>query len=290
MTMLNTGLRLTELLRPLIFLNTGHWLDWSSHRVQEKGEGNEGSIRVCCQFAKCLWRFPIPRTFGFGSAQWHKNQTKPLQKKYHSTMAVAVVVTISYSPIAAYGYTTTQGKIDSKSDSKQNWYISGATVFDDLPLDSNFNSIPKEKTYTIENCTNLHRLSWEVNSTGSAWAANANSWLSLDNIKVSIANEYRHERHLISILASAAVAVAGCNETNETNAGGCGTIRIACRTDLSIDAEAKKPPEGNPHRNHGPGRQRIRPADHGRRFRPLVGRASRLSRPKKTSSPKAPTK
>ena len=45
------------------------------------------------------------------------------------------------------------------------------------------------------------------------------------------------KRHLISILASAAVAVAGCNETNETNAGGgCGTIRIACRTDLSIDA------------------------------------------------------
>ena len=52
------------------------------------------------------------------------------------------------------------------------------------------------------------------------------------------------KRHLISILASAAVAVAGCNETNETNAGGgCGTIRIACRTDLSIDAEAKASPK-----------------------------------------------
>ncbi|MFR9250626.1 MAG: hypothetical protein ACLVK4_12225 [Alistipes shahii] len=52
------------------------------------------------------------------------------------------------------------------------------------------------------------------------------------------------KRHLISILASAAVAVAGCNETNETNAGGgCGTIRIACRTDLSIDAETKASPK-----------------------------------------------
>lgn len=53
------------------------------------------------------------------------------------------------------------------------------------------------------------------------------------------------KRHLIYILASAAVAVTGCNETTETNAGGGqGTIRIACKTDISIDAEAKASPKG----------------------------------------------
>lgn len=53
------------------------------------------------------------------------------------------------------------------------------------------------------------------------------------------------KRHLICILASAAVAVTGCNETTETNAGGGqGTIRIACKADISIDAEAKASPKG----------------------------------------------
>ena len=53
------------------------------------------------------------------------------------------------------------------------------------------------------------------------------------------------KRHLICILASAAVAVTGCNETTETNAGvGQGTIRIACKADISIDAEAKASPKG----------------------------------------------
>lgn len=165
-------------------------IGWTGARtgVQEKGEGNEGSIRVCCRSQNA-----------FGVSRYHgRLDSAPLNGiKPDKTPTVKISFNYgggrggndSYSPIAAYGYTTTQGKIDSKSDSKQNWYISGATVFDDLPLDSNFNSIPKEKTYTIENCTNLHRLSWEVNSTGSAWAANANSWLYLDNIKVSIANE-----------------------------------------------------------------------------------------------------
>lgn len=52
------------------------------------------------------------------------------------------------------------------------------------------------------------------------------------------------KRHLIYILASAAVAVAGCNETNETNAGeDRGSIRIACRTDISIHTEAETAPK-----------------------------------------------
>lgn len=162
-------------------------IGWTGARtgVQEKGEGNEGSIRVCCRSQNA-----------FGVSRYHGRLDSAPLNGIKPDKAPTVKISFnygggrggndSYSPIAAYGYTTTQGKIDSKSDSKQNWYISGAKVLDDLPLDSSFNSIPKEKTYTIENCTNLHRLSWEVNSTGSAWAANANSWLYLDNIKVSI--------------------------------------------------------------------------------------------------------
>lgn len=163
---------------------------WTGARTgaQAKGVDKEGSIRVCCRSQNA-----------FGVSRYHgRLDSAPLTGiKPGKTPKIKASFNYgggrggneSYSPIAAYGYTTTQGKIDSKSDKNRNWYISGATEINDLPLDSNFNSIPKEKTYTIDKCSNLHRLSWEVNSTGSAWAANANSWLYIDNVKVSIVNE-----------------------------------------------------------------------------------------------------
>lgn len=46
-------------------------------------------------------------------------------------------------------------------------------------------------------------------------------------------------RKLLYILASAAVAAGGCSEKREIPAGeGCGTIRIACEADATIDATA----------------------------------------------------
>ena len=49
-------------------------------------------------------------------------------------------------------------------------------------------------------------------------------------------------RKLLYLLASAAVMAGGCSEKKETPAGeGCGTIRIACEADATIDAAAAKP-------------------------------------------------
>lgn len=46
-------------------------------------------------------------------------------------------------------------------------------------------------------------------------------------------------RKLLYLLASAAVMAGGCSEKKETPAGeGCGTIRIACEADATIDAAA----------------------------------------------------
>ena len=46
-------------------------------------------------------------------------------------------------------------------------------------------------------------------------------------------------RKLLYLLASAAVMAGGCSEKKETPAGeGCGTIRIACEAEATIDADA----------------------------------------------------
>ncbi len=94
------------------------------------------------------------------------------------------------NPVAAYGYTTDQSAtIDSKNDSGTDWLSTGAQQFPNLPTNGSYTSgfVPFE--YTIADCTPQHRLTWEVNSVGTATATNANSWLYIRNIKVSLANE-----------------------------------------------------------------------------------------------------
>lgn len=52
-------------------------------------------------------------------------------------------------------------------------------------------------------------------------------------------------RKLLYILASAAVAAGGCSEKKEAPAGeGCGTIRIVCEADATIDAASTVPAQG----------------------------------------------
>ncbi len=94
------------------------------------------------------------------------------------------------NPVAAYGYTTDQSAtINSKDDNGTGWLSTGARQFPNLPTNGSYTSgfVPFE--YTIADCTPQHRLTWEVNSTGKPVATNANSWLYLRNIKVSLANE-----------------------------------------------------------------------------------------------------
>lgn len=68
------------------------------------------------------------------------------------------------------------------------WNISEPITIPDIQTDGSYGSITQSMSYTINNCTSSHRLSWEINAGGStASITNGAQWLYLDNIKVSIA-------------------------------------------------------------------------------------------------------
>lgn len=159
---------------------------WSGART---GAQANTSIRVCCRAQSVFGGATLYRYHG-------RLDSAPLTNLKAGTTA-NVRVTFNYgggrsgnssfSPLAACGYTTTQGVINSQQDRDQNWYISGAQVIPGLGVNDSFTSLPYTMEYTIPSCSNQHRLSWEVNSTGEASTTNANLWLYIDNIRVSIA-------------------------------------------------------------------------------------------------------
>lgn len=169
-----------------IDLGSQNLAGWSGART---GAQANTSIRVCCRAQSVFGGSTLYRYHG-------RLDSAPLANLKAGTTA-NVRVTFNYgggrsgnskfSPLAACGYTTTQGVINSQQDRNQNWYISGAQVIPDLGVNDSFTSLPYTMEYTIPSCSNQHRLSWEVNSTGEASTTNANLWLYLDNIRVSIA-------------------------------------------------------------------------------------------------------
>ncbi len=147
-----------------------------------------GAIRTNCRFQNALW-----------TANRYRGRidTAPLAR-IRSTAKVKVNLEYTgakggasaVNPVAAYGYTTDQNvTINSKNDKGTGWLSTGARQFPNLPTNGSYTSgfIPFE--YTIADCTPQHRLTWEVNSVGNANNTNANSWLYIRNIKVSLANE-----------------------------------------------------------------------------------------------------
>lgn len=87
--------------------------------------------------------------------------------------------------IFAYGYTTEQGAFNGNTNLHN-------TIKSNIVLSTggSYTNIPNTETFTLSNCSNTHRLSWQANTNkGSATIQNGNYWLYLDNIKVSIANE-----------------------------------------------------------------------------------------------------
>ena len=88
-----------------------------------------------------------------------------------------------------YGYTTTAGPIRAYQ------YIMGSTSGNaaentrSVSLDEvgSFTELPHEITdFTIQNCTAQHRLTWELQISGSQ-GTSKNGWLYIDDIRVSIA-------------------------------------------------------------------------------------------------------
>ncbi len=97
----------------------------------------------------------------------------------------------AYSSIAAFGYTTTSGTIKGYAtqyvDEPRFSNISEHTEFADIDKNSSWDSITREKSYTISGCANNYRLSWHISVMGGDGINNAVHWIYLDNIRVSIA-------------------------------------------------------------------------------------------------------
>ncbi|MCM1351149.1 MAG: hypothetical protein NC250_00225 [Alistipes senegalensis] len=162
-------------------------MDWSAVNVGVQS----GAIRVNC-------RSEFVYVFFWSKNRYHgridsaplKNltSTKNIKVSMEYTCANDPSHSANVTPLAAYGYTTdTNVKINS--DNKDTgWVISNATQIQNIPLNGTFESgfLPLE--YTIADCGSAHRLSWEVGSTEEVKNSNANSWLYIRNIRVSIAH------------------------------------------------------------------------------------------------------
>lgn len=99
-----------------------------------------------------------------------------------------------YSPRAVCGYTTTSGLINgtsgSFSDDADGWNdINGYTLIPSISTSGSYTNVSQSMSYNIEECTNSHRLSWQIRATGEGdFISNGNQWMFIDNVKVQIAN------------------------------------------------------------------------------------------------------
>lgn len=96
-----------------------------------------------------------------------------------------------YSPWAKIGYHTTTGNIAGHtttfSDSWSSQNVDAEVDISPITVTSSWSSITQEATYTFNEFTNAHRLSWVVTGGGrSNSITNGNNWIYLDNIKVQI--------------------------------------------------------------------------------------------------------
>lgn len=103
----------------------------------------------------------------------------------------------AYSAIGAFGYTTTSGVINGYAtqqilvDSSETFSnISEYYEFTNVNLTGSWDSITQNAEYKISGCESNYRLSWHYVVTGKVGgfftAENANYWMYIDNIKVSI--------------------------------------------------------------------------------------------------------
>lgn len=147
-----------------------------------------GAIRVNCRSEFALWS--KNRYHGRIDSAPLKNltSTKNIKVSMEYTCANDPSHSSNVTPLAAYGYTTDTNVTINSGNKDGGWVISEATPIEDIPLNGTYESNFRPLEYTIANCNSACRLSWEVGSTGNVSNSNANSWLYVRNIKVSIAH------------------------------------------------------------------------------------------------------
>ena len=88
------------------------------------------------------------------------------------------------NPCISFGYTTTSGVIAPTTD-LSNVQMSKTTIND---TSGSFTNVNQSADKTFSGCTNATRLSWMAETTAKgSWGGNVNSWIYIDNIRVSIA-------------------------------------------------------------------------------------------------------
>lgn len=116
---------------------------------------------------------------------------------------VKVSVSFSYSgrtsnknfkPYINYGYTTKSGRIagyyEGGSAAIKGGELIETVVGKDIaaPTDGSFDNLSQRVTFTIDDCSPNHRISWDCFSGNGTWLQQGTSqqWIFLDDIKVSI--------------------------------------------------------------------------------------------------------
>ena len=173
-----------------ISLNSYGLTGWSGASI---GVQAKTAARICGRYDDVLWVGRYRRVGRLDSKQLKMINTENVTISFnysagHNKSDNDVV------PDAVCGYTTTSGVINgvNNKNNTNKWTVSGATKINISDYSGSYASIGNSMNYTISNCTASHRLSWEVSTTGSDGNSNANTWLYIDNIKVSIGGSVKH--------------------------------------------------------------------------------------------------
>lgn len=172
-----------------VSLDSSNLKGWSGASI---GVQAKTAARICGRYDNVLW-------------VGYRKVGRLDSKQLNMTNAANVAISFNYSaghnksgndvvPDAVCGYTTISGVINGVNNrNKTNkWTVSGANKINISDYSGSYASIGNSMEYTISNCTASHRLSWEVSTTGSNGNSNANTWLYIDNVKVSIGGSVKH--------------------------------------------------------------------------------------------------
>ena len=98
----------------------------------------------------------------------------------------------TYYPVGRVGYTTTSGLINGYATQFNNneafANIDSAAPVPNIPTSGSATALNQSMTYTIDDCTSSHRISWHVGHLGyKSWKINNGcGWMYIDNVRVSI--------------------------------------------------------------------------------------------------------
>lgn len=161
--------------------------DWTGGRYQ----CSKGSIRTVCRSETALTAIKHYRgRIDSAPMSGLKNGASVKVKVTFNYASAWGVYTLSGkingNTLMTFGYTTTSGVI-SPTTNVSNVLINARSVSENT---GSFTNVPSSAEATIPSCTKATRLSWlaasSAKSSGFFASGNANSWLYIDNIRVSI--------------------------------------------------------------------------------------------------------